>query len=110
MPASKGKKNTRHLNETYVHQINVLRALVEHSSKDAQILRELASRPRTFDISEIAQLSGLRDEKETQRYLYILEGHKLVSPFPAGDFTSKNWHVTEDGMKAYKSISSEVLN
>lgn len=60
-----------------------------------------------MDITTIAQLSGLKDEKETQRYLYILEGHKLVAPHPLGDFTSKFWSITKDGVQAVKSFSAE---
>lgn len=59
------------------------------------------------ELNEIAELSGLQDEKETQRYLYILEGHKLVTPKPAGDFTSKYWALTDDGVKTYKQIRSD---
>ena len=60
--------------------------------------------PKPFQLTEIAELSGLKDEKEVQRSLYVLEGHKLVSPTPAGDFTSKIWHITEDGAKLAKRI------
>lgn len=62
--------------------------------------------PKRLQISEIAELSGLRDEKETQRYLFILEGQKLVSPFPDGDFTSKVWQITNQGVQTLKHIST----
>lgn len=61
-----------------------------------------------MEIAEIAEVSGLNDEKEAQRYLYILEGHKLVSPFPPGDFTSKCWQITDEGIKTFKMISSSI--
>ena len=96
---AKGNNSAKHLSEAYVNQLNVLKALTSDSKVNCQ--------PKHLDITAIAQMSGLRDEKETQRYLYILEGHKLVAPHPPGDFTSKLWHITEDGMKAFKTISSE---
>ncbi len=93
----KNSKPAKPLNQTYVHQVNVLRAL----SAEAKA----SNHPKQYDISTIAEMSGVNDEKETQRYLYILEGHKFVAPHPAGDFTSKLWHITEDGIKAVKTIS-----
>ena len=61
-----------------------------------------------YHINEISELSGVNDEKEVQRYLFILEGQKLVAPYPAGDFTSRTWHITKRGMKAMKTITSTV--
>ena len=66
------------------------------------------SEPRRLQINEIAELSGLRDEKETQRFLFILEGQKLVSPFPVGDFTSKVWQITTQGIQTLKHISNST--
>lgn len=57
-----------------------------------------------FKINEIAELSGIKDERETQRYLYILEGHKLVTPLPPGDLTSKNWQITGAGLKTVEQL------
>ena len=84
------------LNDTYANQINVLRILCQ----DGLITEE----PKQYQISEITELSGLTDERETQRYLFILEGQKLVSPFPSGDFTSKTWIITKQGLKTLRSI------
>ena len=87
--------NQKKLSETYRHQINILRALttgtVTHDARPVQL-------------EQIAEASGLKDERETQRFLYILEGQKLVAPHPAGDFTSRHWQITSDGIKALKSI------
>jgi hypothetical protein len=94
---AKTNKAQKNLSETYRNQINVLNVL----SRNPVIPTE----PKQYMLNEIADLSGLKDEKETQRYLFILEGQKLVAPFPAGDFTSKTWHITKDGMKAVKNIS-----
>jgi hypothetical protein len=63
------------------------------------------SEARQFQINELAVLVG-SDEKEVQRSLYILEGHKYVSPMPPGDFTSKTWHITEFGLSAIKNLGS----
>ena len=57
-----------------------------------------------FKIPEIAELSGIKDERETQRNLYILEGHKLVTPLPPGDLTSKNWQITITGLKTVQQL------
>jgi len=99
---SRDTKNLKHLSDSYVNQINILKALYRQT--------EPPDSPRQFDISTIAELSGVNDEKEIQRYLYILEGHKLVAPHPPGDFTSKFWHITEDGMRAVRVIEREFAN
>jgi hypothetical protein len=83
--------------DTYRQQIQVLRILSNHLAASLS--------PRPYNITEIAELTGLKDEKEVQRYLYILEGQKLVSPFPEGDFTSKSWQITKIGIQAVKEIA-----
>ena len=93
MAAKNNSKPRKILSEAYVHQITILKSLCPDGAPSRQ-----------FQINEIAERSGLRDEKEIQRYLYILEGQKLVSPFPEGDFTSKTWFITKDGLRALKTI------
>ncbi|RIL09566.1 MAG: hypothetical protein DCC75_06220 [Proteobacteria bacterium] len=95
------KKSIKHLDPVYVNQVNVLRALCQEGT--------LVGQGKQLDITQIANVTGLGDEKEVLRLLYILEGHKLVSPFPAGDFTSKIWQVTDDGLKVYRNIASELV-
>ena len=92
---SKAAKLPRNVADSHVHQINVLKAL-STSTTDAD--------SNHLQINEIAAKSGLKDEKEAQRYLFILEGQKLVTPLPEGDFTSRNWQITTHGMKAIKMI------
>ena len=82
------------ISDAFVHQINILKAL------SAQ--RNTSSEPRAVQIEEISELSGVCDDKEIQRYLFILEGQKLVSPQPEGDFTSKMWIITRDGLRVVK--------
>ena len=89
------------INDAYVNQINVLRILSQNGIVDSE--------PRPFQINEIANLCGLNDERETQRYLFILEGQKLVAPFPAGDFTSRSWHITKHGLKTLRTISQTIV-
>lgn len=60
---------------------------------------------RQFHIQELASVLN-SDEREVQRSLYILEGHKFVAPYPAGDFTSKTWQVTEGGLKAVRNMAT----
>ena len=96
--ASKKKR----LSPSSMSQIQILNALVSNGSATPE--------QRRLQINEIAELSGLRDEKETQRFLFILEGQKLVSPFPEGDFTSKTWQITNQGVQTLRHISSTTAN
>lgn len=97
-----GNGKNRRLSESYVNQINVLESLSGEFSSNTESLASESS--RHFQISEIAEKTGLGDEKEIQRYLFILEGQKLVAPHPEGDFTSKTWQITKNGRKALKTI------
>jgi hypothetical protein len=91
----------KNLGETRKHQFAVLRKMSEGITCSRQ--------PRQYQINEISTLSGVHDEKETQRILYILEGHKFVAPYPAGDFTSKVWHITADGVDAVRKLKRTGL-
>ncbi len=94
---NEGKAGGRKLSSSHLNQITVLKAMcaAEQSSPE----------PRQYQINEISTLSGLNDEKEVQRYLFILEGQKLVSPYPEGDFTSKVWRITPNGSRALRTIA-----
>lgn len=94
-------KTPKRLSSSHINQISVLRVLAAEEAENT---------PRHFHLHEIADLSGLKDEKETQRYLFILEGQKLVSPCPKGDFTSRVWHITSEGMHTVKHISKTNLH
>ena len=100
MESTQGGKKKR-LSPASVSQIQILNALAPASPIGP-------IEPRRLQINEIAELSGLRDEKETQRFLFILEGQKLVSPFPEGDFTSKTWQITNQGVQTLKQISTAI--
>ena len=99
MTAKPNSKLPRNMSDSYVNQLHVLRAMAKDGAA-----KEMPNQPKPFQITEIAHNSGVKDEKETQRYLFILEGQKLVSPYPAGDFTSRTWSITKHGMKAIKMI------
>lgn len=101
MEATSSSKKKR-LSPSSISQIQILNALASSSAA--------ALEPRRLEITEIAERSGLRDEKETQRFLFILEGQKLVSPFPEGDFTSKIWQITNQGVQTLRQISSAMSN
>ena len=101
MESSQGGKKKR-LSPSSMSQIQILSALAPNHSP-------VAIEPRRLQINEIAELSGLRDEKETQRFLFILEGQKLVTPFPEGDFTSKVWQITNQGVQTLRQISSVMV-
>ena len=93
-----GSAARRGLNPNYINQLRILQVMSRSSS----------TTPRQFQIKEVAEMSGLRDEKEVQRYLYILEGYKYVTPLPPGDFTSKVWQITTDGTDALKSVAQSA--
>ncbi len=100
--AGDGKyKARRRVSDSHTSQISVLRALAGSVNGTEQV--------RAIPINEIAERSGLGDEKEVQRYLFILEGQKLVSPFPEGDFTSKNWTITRTGVRALRTVNSSTV-
>ncbi len=99
--SSKVTTVSKKLTDSHMKQIRVLRAL----SKDV-VMDGDNKKSKQYKIEEINVNSGLNDEKETQRYLFILEGQKLVSPYPSGDFTSKVWYITQRGLDAVKLVSN----
>jgi DNA-binding transcriptional ArsR family regulator len=98
---SSNSKNKTLINETHLRQISVLRILSGE-------IPTVSAEPKAFQIDEIAELGGL-DERETQRHLFILEGQKLVSPQPIGDFTSKTWQITRNGIRALKTFERSSI-
>ncbi|MCB0336768.1 MAG: hypothetical protein KDD62_10700 [Bdellovibrionales bacterium] len=84
----------------YQSQVHVLQSMIPGNAKQGET--------RQFHIHEIVEITG-KDEKEVQRSLYVLEGHKFVAPFPPGDFTSKTWSVTETGIKAAKMLKKSNM-
>ncbi len=99
---STASSRKKRLTPSSMSQIQILNALAPNSPATPE--------SRRLQITEIAQISGLVDEKETQRFLFILEGQKLVSPFPEGDFTSKVWQITNQGVQTLRHISSSTTN
>jgi len=61
----------------------------------------------SLEVAELAGKSGIKDSDEVLRALYTLEGKSLVQPFPAGDFTSNNWQITNIGIKALDLMHEE---
>jgi DNA-binding IclR family transcriptional regulator len=102
MESTSGQKNKR-LSPSSISQIQILNALANGNNGGN-------TEPRSLEITEIAERSGLRDEKETQRFLFILEGQKLVTPCPPKDFTSKIWQITSQGVQTLKQISAVMAN
>ena len=91
----------RNISDSHLQQISVLKAMRLQAPVDNE--------PKLLQIEEIAQAAGLNDEREIQRYLFILEGQKLVTPHPAGDFTSRTWQITKTGIRALRTIESSVM-
>ena len=96
--ASSIEPRVRKISDAYVNQINVLRVFSKPPVRNTPAQAALE-----MQLEQIAHLSG-QDERETQRCLFILEGQKLVTPLPPGDFTSKTWQITTDGVKALRII------
>lgn len=92
-----GENKPPKIPENYRSQIVILKAMSDGEAPSPST--------RHLQIEQIAQRSGMKDEKEIQRYLYIMEGQKLVSPFPEGDFTSKTWYITSHGIKTLRMIA-----
>ncbi len=93
--------NSKKLTDSHIKQIHVLRAMSRDITDEKSVKKN-----KQYKIEEINTNSGLNDERETQRYLFILEGQKLVSPFPEGDFTSQTWYITKRGLDAIKLVSN----
>ncbi len=94
-------RTSRTLSEAHRRQIEILQAMAEHITTQGQ--------SRQFEINELCVLSTVKDEKELTRYLLILEGQKLVSPYPEGDFTSSRWIITKEGMKAVRMFTRPTV-
>jgi hypothetical protein len=92
----------RKLNDTARFQIAMLEALSSTCSKHMlQGRSDSAFTP--VEINELISLTGSsHDEKEIQRFLYVLEGQKLVCPVPEGDLTSRHWRLTSEGLDTLK--------
>lgn len=79
------------------------------SSNEIAVLKSLFYRKRVdheplIEIADLAHVTGIRNNEEVQRALYILEGKSLVSPEPAGDLTSSQWQITDVGQRAVDVI------
>ena len=98
---SEQKRKVRNISDSHLQQISVLKAM--------RIQTPVETEPKLLQIEEIAQAAGLNDEREIQRYLFILEGQKLVTPHPAGDFTSRTWQITKTGIRALRTIESSAM-
>lgn len=98
---SSNNKTHRTLTESHKRQIELLQIMSDHISPTPET--------RQFEISEISQMTTFNDEKEVQRYLLILEGQKLVSPYPKGDFTSNRWYITKQGLRAVRTITRATV-
>lgn len=83
----------------------------EQFKKQVKLLKTMCDgfggEPRQYQIQELSLLTG-HEEKDIQRSLYVLEGHKYVTPYPAGDFTSKVWCATDSGKKAVAQLKGNV--
>lgn len=59
---------------------------------------------KTIEVSQISTNIGVKDKDEVVRALYTLEGKSLARPYPNGDFTSNQWHITDVGLEAMKLL------
>jgi hypothetical protein len=94
-------RTSRTLTDAHKRQIEILQVMAEHISSQGM--------HRQFEISELCNISTIKDEKEMTRYLLILEGQKLVSPYPEGNFTSSRWILTKEGSKAIRMFTRPTV-
>jgi len=93
-------RTSRTLTDAHRKQIEILQIMADHISQ---------SQPKHFEINELSDLTTFKDEKEVLRYLLILEGQKLVSPHPHGDFTSSQWLITKEGARAVRTFTGSAI-
>jgi uncharacterized protein YqgQ len=93
--------------EKEVKEVNQLKTQFKILTKLFNITSE--SQVMHVEISKLMECTGILDEKEMMRALFILEGHKLVNPNPAGDFTSRYWGITMEGIKLIKNSSGTKM-
>ncbi len=109
----------RKMTQSHLNQITVLRAMsgqfenADDENSDASYGQTIATTTGGapslhLQIEEISEVTRLGDEKEVQRILFILEGQKLVAPYPEGDFTSRIWHITPQGKSALRNIEGAL--
>jgi hypothetical protein len=101
-PSKKPAAKARELSPAFLHQVRILAALSPAVGGESEAIRPLR-------IEEVSALSGITDERETQRLLYVLEGQKLVSPIPVRDLTSRTWQITVEGLKTLRGIQENYL-
>jgi len=95
---------------TLLRDYNVSKPVISHN--EVRVLQHLQVRAceagtvSPSHIAEISSLSGIKNNEEVQRALYILEGKSLVEPEPAGDLTSNHWKITSMGIKAYEILAT----
>ena len=81
------------------------------SDIEVSVLKNLApnslAEHNALEVNELVGKTGIKDGDEVLRALYTLEGKSLVEPFPAGDFTSNNWQITDIGVKALDLMPPE---
>ena len=92
--------SSKSLSRAHLGQIEVLKVLYQRNLEDSD---------GPLSVDQIVSCSKLTDDKEVRRHLLILEGQKLVSPFPEGDFTSEMWKITNDGARAAKTITKALV-
>lgn len=97
-------ENTAADNENYYNtQFELLKHMHTASQKGSVI-----DVTTIFSVAELAEGTPIKDKDEALRSLYILEGQKLVTPFPPGDFTSNNWCLTEMGSEIAGKINEQT--
>ena len=77
-------------------ELSILKALYERQPIDED--------SSVREISELGHWTGMHDKDDVLRALYTLEGKNLVSPEPAGDFTSQKWKITDLGERALQVL------
>lgn len=74
------------------------------------VTSEMQPEEATYTVKEIASGSRLSDPEEVLRTLYIMEGQRMVSPYPEGDFTASHWNLTSYGIDIAEKINSGAVD
>ncbi len=84
--------------------------LLEAMTSPLELGANLSQLPKEegFEISDLVALSGLQDAHEVQRFLFILEGQRMVQPVPDGDLTSSVWTITDLGVEALRKYKGHL--
>ena len=63
-----------------------------------------------YTVADMVEGTDIGTADEVLRALYIMEGQKMVTPFPIGDFTSSHWCLTDGGADIASKLIRGVVD